>query len=189
MGWNGKTTIKDQNGPADWGSNTAGDKANTQLELQRNRGAARHARWKCARLRCRFNDCQEHNTWHREKKNNYAWFPPRGFRETGAKAHLRMEKPVVKPSSKIWSHPQDCSAGHQETRKWYKENEGRESKLKQYLQRLKRRKRTNHCDTRPTVNKNFKIWRRNTKNVENVERDWLIATWVEGETSLFAIKI
>ena len=38
----------------------------------------------------------------------FAATPPRGSRERVAKAYIQMERPVIRPSSKI-SHPQDCS--------------------------------------------------------------------------------
>ena len=40
---------------------------------------------------------------------------PRESRERGAKAHLQRERPTSQPSSKVESHPQDCSAGNQKT--------------------------------------------------------------------------
>ena len=42
---------------------------------------------------------------------------PRKSRERGAKTYLRMEWPISKPSNKVESHPQDCSAGNQKTSK------------------------------------------------------------------------
>ena len=44
---------------------------------------------------------------------------PRKSRERGAKAYLRMERPRSKPSSKVESHPQNCSAGNQKTSQKY----------------------------------------------------------------------
>ena len=38
---------------------------------------------------------------------------PRRSRERGAKAYLRRERPISKPSSNVESHPKDCSAGNQ----------------------------------------------------------------------------
>ena len=42
---------------------------------------------------------------------------PRRSRERGAKAHLRMQRPIIKPSSKTESYPQECSTGNQKASK------------------------------------------------------------------------
>ena len=86
----------------------------------------------CDLLPCRWFNSQEHSISHQAKDKAMPVFPstlPRKSRERGAKAYLRRERLISKPSSKVESHPQDCSAGNQDkpkiVNKWRRQDKAR----------------------------------------------------------------
>lgn len=69
------------------------------------------------------------------QKSSYPWihvnFPEKKSRERGAKAYLRMKRPISRPSSKVERHPQNCSAGNQKTSQKYGRAAGRRREMEE----------------------------------------------------------
>ena len=100
---------------------------------------------------------------------------PRRSRERGAKAYLRRERPISKPSSNVESHPKDCSAGNQKTSQKYGTNEGDKTRQEKTCRESKRQRRENmiHFGTWLTVRNKLTSEKKKLNDVENVELESL----------------